>query len=281
MSPLSQRIKYLESLPQRAVGKCRLLLQGHLQCFKLALSIVKGKAGIEIGGPTDVFQNGRTTLRSYGLRTPLPIYDQVGSLDNCNFSSNTLWSTHQEAYHFSPRKAPGKNIIADGSDISSVSDCSYEFVLSSHNLEHFANPVKALIEWKRITRPNGSLILVLPDYRRSFDHHRTPTVVSHMIEDYARNIGEDDTTHIPEVLRLHDLEQDGTLKTHSLDELRARSTSNFSNRILHHHVFDEKNSVELLTRVGLEVLAVELALPHHIFILSRWKDCYSGSSPII
>jgi SAM-dependent methyltransferase len=265
------------SLPQRAKRKVRLLIQGHLQCFRLALSLVGGKAGIEIGGPTDVFQEGKTTLRGYGLRTPLPIYDRVATLDNCNFSTETAWSTHREAYQFSSKRAPGRNIIAEGSALSSVAGGSYDFVLSSHNLEHFANPVKALMEWRRITRPNGALILVLPDYRRTFDHARTPTPVSHMMEDYERNVGEDDATHVQEVLLLHDLEMDGTLKTHTLEELRTRSMNNISNRCLHHHVFDEKNSAELLTRIGLDVLAVELALPYHIFFLSRWKNRISVS----
>ncbi|MGA7218560.1 MAG: methyltransferase domain-containing protein [Candidatus Sulfotelmatobacter sp.] len=262
----------MKSLLHRSIAKFRLLSQGHLRCFRLALSLVEGKSGIEIGGPTDVFQSGRATLRSYGWRTPLPIYDRIGSLDNCNFSSQTMWSTHADAYHFSRLRPPGKNIIADGSDISTVADHTYDFVLSSHNLEHFANPVKALLEWKRITRQQGALILVLPDYRRSFDHRRAPTPVSHMLEDYTKKTGEDDATHLPEVLRLHDIARDGTLQTHTLEELRARSMNNLSNRILHHHVFDENNSVELLAAVGLEVLAVEPALPYHIFIVSRWRE---------
>jgi SAM-dependent methyltransferase len=192
-------------------------------------------------------------------------------LDNCNFSSTTSWGTHREEYDFSPVKAHGKVIIADGSALAPVADRSYDFVLSSHNLEHFANPVKALKEWQRVTRPGGALILVLPHYRMTFDHRRTPTSVDHMFEDYAMNVGEDDATHIPEVLRLHDRDLDGGLKTHSLDELAARSTDNLSNRCMHHHVFDEFNSVELLSRAGLTVLAAELALPYHIFILARWE----------
>jgi SAM-dependent methyltransferase len=260
------------ALLERTQRKLALLLQGRLQCYKLAVSLVGGKAGIEIGGPTDVFQAGNATLRGYGFQTPLPIYDCVATLDNCNFSSETAWSTHKEAYHFSSKRSPGRNIIAEGSALSSVADGSYDFVLSSHNLEHFANPVKALMEWRRITRPKGALILVLPDYRRTFDHARTPTPVSHMMEDYERKVEEDDTTHVEEVLQLHDLDMDGTLKTHTLEELRTRSMNNISNRCLHHHVFDEKNSAELLNRIGLDVLAVELALPHHTFIISRWKN---------
>ena len=260
------------SFPRRVSRKLQLLFQGRLRCFELALSLVEGKIGIEIGGPTDVFRNWHEIPRYfYGLSPPLPIYDRVASLDNCNFSDQTMWSTHKERYHFSRRMKPGRNIIGEGSALSSVADGAYDFVLSSHNLEHFANPVKALMEWKRITRPNGALIVVLPDRHRTFDHRRPATPVAHMLEDYSRNTGEDDTTHLAEVLQFHDLEIDGTLKTHTLEELRARSINNFANRVMHHHVFDENNSGELLRKIGLDVLAIELALPHHIFILSRWK----------
>ena len=234
--------------------------------------MVEGKHGIEIGGPTDEFRGRHAPSRNYGLLRPLPIYDKIASLDNCNFSSKTAWTTHQQTYRFSPLRPPGEIIIAEGSDLSSVADHTYDFVLSSHNLEHFANPVKALKEWKRITRPKGALILILPDYRRSFDHRRAPTPVEHMLDDFARNVGEDDATHISEVLQLHDRNMDSLLTTHSLEELRARSIDNLSNRCLHHHVFDERNSSELLTEVGLEVLAVELALPYHLVIVSRWRD---------
>lgn len=269
---LERRVRSLSSIPRRFRRKLQILSQGHLRSFKVALSLVEGKNGLEIGGPTEVFQGWRAPSRTYWWRTPLPIYDRVGSLDNCNFSSKTIWVTHEEVYRFSSQRAPGKVIIAEGSNLSSVHDDSYDFVLSSHNLEHFANPVKALKEWKRITRPGGALILILPHYLRTFDHRRKPTSVEHMFEDYFQQTGEDDTRHVEEVLQLHDLEMDGTLRTHTLEELRIRSANNFTNRALHHHVFDEFNSSELLKRVGLEILSVETALPYHLVILSRWKD---------
>lgn len=273
VNPLNLReaTKFVASVPLRTKRRVYSLLQGRLRCLKTAFSLVDAMCGLEIGGPTEVFKKWQTPTPTRGWRTPLPIYDRVGTLDNCNFSRETMWSTHDETYRFSSRKASGKVIIADGSDLSFVADNSYDFVLSSHNLEHFANPIKALKEWKRVTRTNGALILVLPDYRRTFDRHRAPTPLQHMLDDYSRNIGEDDTTHVPEVLRLHDIKWDGTLKTQSYSELYERSINNLTNRSLHHHVFDENNSAELLRAVGLEVLAVELALPYHMFFLSRWK----------
>jgi SAM-dependent methyltransferase len=239
------------------IYRARVLTQKRLDCFDSVLSFVKDKKGIEIGGPSEVFR------RWY---SPLPIYGHIASLDNCDISRTTVWASHADTYPFGRDKA-GKTIFCDGSELSGVADQSYDFVLSSHNLEHFANPVKALREWKRVTRPGGGLILALPNYSKTFDHRRSPTTVDHMLEDFERNTQEDDLFHLPEILQEHDLSMD--LAAGSADEFRQRSLSNFTNRCLHHHVFDERNSRELLTAVGMDVLALETAFPVHIFLLAR------------
>lgn len=242
----------------RIMNHARILCQGRLSCFDLAASLVKDKTGLEIGGPSAVFRE---------WYRPLPIYDQIGCLDNCDFSKTTTWASHAEAYIFSSRKSPGKNIFCDASSLPEITNDSYDFVLSSHNLEHLANPVRALKEWQRVTRTGGGLILVLPNYAKTFDHRRVPTSVSHMIDDFDRNTQENDLTHLPEILRSHDLTMDPLAGT--MEEFRQRSLNNFTNRCLHHHVFDENNSQALLTEIGMDVLAVETALPFHIFLLAR------------
>ena len=65
---------------------------------------------------------------------------------------------------------------------------------------------------------------------------------------------------------------DGTLTTHTFEELRTRSLDNLSNRCLHHHVFDESNVRELLDRVGLNILAMEFALPYHLLVIAGWRQ---------
>jgi SAM-dependent methyltransferase len=254
------------SLLRRVERRARIFLQGRLRLFDVAVPLVEGKAGLEIGGPSSVFRERPGRLN----REILPIYDRVASLDNCDFSSSTVWAEHRDRYVFSKSRAPGRSIFCDASDLSTVADQSYDFVLSSHNLEHFANPIKALEEWKRVTRPNGGFILVLPYCRNTFDHRRPVTKVEHMLEDYASNMGEDDLTHLPEILQLHDLSMDPPAG--SPEQFRQRSENNFSNRCLHHHVFDQNNSRELLSSVGIEVLAVELAVPHHIFLVGRFPS---------
>jgi SAM-dependent methyltransferase len=252
------------SLFGRIESRARSLLQGHLSCYNLARSLVKDKAGLEIGGPSAVFRE---------WYRPLPIYTEIASLDNCDISQTTTWASHANTYSFSPRKAPGKNIFCDGSNLSTISNDSYDFVLSSHNLEHFANPAKALREWQRVIRAGGGLILVLPNYAKTFDHRREPTAVSHMLDDFDQDTQEDDLTHLPEILHAHDLNMDPLAG--SPEEFHQRSLNNFTNRCLHHHVFDEVNSRELLTMVGLEVIAVETALPFHIFLLARVPETFA------
>jgi SAM-dependent methyltransferase len=220
------------------------------------LAYLQGKSGLEIGGPTGIFQE----------RDILPVYEHIGKLDNCDFSTSTAWAEHTECFAFNPKKAPGKTIFCDGSALTDISDSTYDVLLSSHNLEHFANPVKALKEWHRVLKPNGALILVLPYYRATFDHRR-PTSIDHMFHDFTEGTGEDDLTHLPEILEKHDFSKDAGAGT--LDQFRKRSLDNLSNRCLHHHVFDEHNSRELLSRSGYEVLALDFRLPSHMCILAR------------
>jgi ubiquinone/menaquinone biosynthesis C-methylase UbiE len=221
------------------------------------LPYIEGKNGLEIGGPTGIFREGDI----------VPVYGHIGTLDNCDFSISTAWAKHTQSFEFNPRKAPGKTFFCDGSALTPIGDSTYDVLLSSHNLEHFANPVKALKEWRRVLRPGGALILILPFYKATFDHRRKPTSVEHMLNDFEVKMGEDDLTHLPEILEKHDLACDVGAGTP--EEFHKRSLDNFSNRCLHHHVFDEHNSRKLLSRCAYEVLALDFRLPSHMCILAR------------
>ena len=47
-----------------------------------------------------------------------------------------------------------------------------------------ANPIKALLEWKRVLRKDGVLLMILPHRDYTFDWRRPVTVVEHMKKDY-------------------------------------------------------------------------------------------------
>ena len=198
------------------------------------------------------------------------MYRYIAGLDNCVFSLETIWEGRRAeglSYFYHHRKTKGFNFIREGTDLHGIADQRYDFVLSSHNLEHISNPVKALKEWIRVVKPDGAIIVLLPDYRRTFDHRRSPTPVKHMLDDFELGRDERDLTHLGEILELHDLSRDPAAG--SREQFRQRSLQNFENRCLHHHVFDERNSQELFEAIGLIVEVLELAKPHHIAILSR------------
>jgi SAM-dependent methyltransferase len=64
-------------------------------------------------------------------------------------------------------------------------DSSLDFVLTSHLLEHIADPIAALVEWRRVLRPGGLLFLRVPDHRGEFDRMRTRTTLDHVVQDYT------------------------------------------------------------------------------------------------
>jgi len=221
---------------------------------------VEGKVGLEIGGPSAIFQD----------RGALPLYRYVQGLDNCVYSLDTIWEGRRAeglTYSYHSRKAKGFNFVREATNLHGIADHGYDFVLSSHSLEHTANPVRALKEWIRVVKPDGSVVVLLPDYRHTFDHRRGPTSIEHMLQDYDLGRDEKDLTHLHEILELHDLSRDPPAG--SEDQFRNRCLRNFENRCLHHHVFDEHNSRRLFEAAGLSVEVLELVKPFHIAILTR------------
>ena len=105
-------------------------------------------------------------------------------------------------------------------------------------MEHVANPIKALIEWRRVLIEDGFLILVLPNKESNFDHFRPFTSIEHLVDDFVSDTDESDLTHLPEILLLLDLKLDTAAGTFECFEKRAYA--NFAIRSMHHHVFDLK-----------------------------------------
>lgn len=51
----------------------------------------------------------------------------------------------------------------DAQKMAGVEDATYDFVHSSHTLEHLVDPVEGLQNWWRILKPGGHLVIVVPD----------------------------------------------------------------------------------------------------------------------
>ncbi len=232
-------------MPQRVQGYLQWIryLGKRIPDHRLYASHVRGKKGIEIGGPSPVF------------KTTLPLYNAVEALDGVNFSSHTLWEGSIAAgrsFNYIGHKT-GIQHISDATDLNQLGSATYDFLLSSNCLEHVANPLKALGEWKRVLRDGGALILVLPNKESNFDHKRPVTSFEHLLSDYTAGTTEHDLTHLTEILALHDLALDPPAG--NFENFRARSLDNYSNRGLHHHVFDMPLICQMLEHSGFQVIS--------------------------
>jgi SAM-dependent methyltransferase len=250
----------IPGLVRAAIARARGLLAQPSTLLPTYQDRFFGKSGIEIGGPSQAFSR----------RGIFPVYPMVGNLDNCNFGASTVWEGNLQSgktFVFDSAKPAGEQHLAETTALGELVSGAYDFVLSSHMLEHTANPILALLEWRRLLADGGTLVLLLPDKRHTFDHRRPVTTLAHLIDDFNARMGEDDLTHLPEILALHDLERDPDAG--DMAAFKARSLRNAENRCLHHHVFDVHLARELAEHSGFKVHAVEEIGPHHILLLAQ------------
>jgi len=208
-----------------------------------------GLRGLEVGGPSQVFTK----------RGIFPIYEAVSRVDNVNFSFDTIWDS---AF---PGRPAGIQHVSEATELTGIPSASYDFVASSHTIEHTANPLKALREWKRVTRPGGYLVLVVPDKHRTFDRRRPITAMRHLEDDLERDTGEDDLTHVEESERLHDASRDPGETCSSV----PLAQHNLETRVMHHHVFDVHLVRRMVEHTGFQLVALDVVRPCHIFALAR------------
>jgi SAM-dependent methyltransferase len=185
--------------------------------------ITENKVGLEVGGPSPL---------------GMPIYTSATTVDNVVFSENTVWCNQQskKTYIFCKRQN-GRVFILDAVSLSDLASNNYDFLFASHTLEHIANPLKAVREWLRVTKPGGHLILILPEKSHCFDHKRAYSKFPTLLDQYIKNVGEDDLSTLPEILEHHDLARDPPAG--NIHEFKTRSLNNFKNRCLHHYVYDD------------------------------------------
>ena len=192
-------------------------------------------------------------------------------MDNINFNEDNFWSSIKKGENIKfDNNNIGKQIIDDASDLAKIDDSSYDILINSHVIEHIANPLKALLNWKRVIKENGILLMVVPHKDGTYDHKRPVTTIEHIIEDYNTDIKEDDATHFQEIIELHDLVLDTTVRDY--DDHFERTNDNFNTRIAHHHVFDTQLVVKMIDHVGFKIINVQLRKPYNIIILAQKKE---------
>lgn len=131
----------------------------------LAHRLLDGLEGIEIGG---------SAHNAFGLRTR-----------NVDFTKQTTVFKEEEIRMCG--EALPVDIAAPGDQLP-LEDNSVDFVISSHVIEHFPDPIKALKEWRRVVRPGGYIYVIAPHKERIFDKDRDRTTLAELIERHETGI---------------------------------------------------------------------------------------------
>src|ERR1700693_852391 len=139
----------------------------------LAHQLLDGLEGLEIGG---------SAHNSFGLKTR-----------NVDFTPE-LTPFKQEEIKLCGTSLP-VDIVSPGDQLP-LEDNSVDFVVSSHVIEHFPDPIKALREWYGVVKPGGYLYIIAPHKERTFDKERPRSTLAELIERH-------ETGKVPETLNDH------------------------------------------------------------------------------
>lgn len=126
----------------------------------LAHTLLDGKRGIEIGAAAH---------NPFGLKT-LNI-DYTDDL-NTKFKKDEIANCKRYAK---------VDWVASGDDLP-FKDSQVDFVISSHVIEHFYDPVKTVEEWLRVVKPGGYVYIIVPHKDRTYDARRPRTPLAEIIE---------------------------------------------------------------------------------------------------
>src|ERR1700722_3165081 len=254
-----RRVAYYQGMgPGYWYSKMRDLLGIDSRRMSRCLEYFEGY-GLEVGGKSAIFD----------VRGLIPIYSTCARLDNVTYSSLTAWEGHVQAgetFQFNSERAPGHQYVMEGASLESLPSAKYDFVASSHMLEHSANPLAVLCGWKRLLKDGGRLLLVLPHRDGTFDHRRRVTELSHLVQDYENQADESDRTHLEEILQLHDLRRDPAQASRA--DFEQRISNNPITRGPPHHVFDTRLAVQIVDFSGFQLVEVEPIRPYHIVIIA-------------
>lgn len=119
---------------------------------------------------------------------------EIGGSAHNSFGLNTLNVDYSDSMDTISKKNEisfcGKalkiDIVAEGDDIP-LPDESQDFIVNSHVIEHFTNPIRALMEWDRLVKPSGIIFMIVPHKERTFEKEKECTPLEHLIDDFHNN----------------------------------------------------------------------------------------------
>lgn len=161
-------------------GPAPVFIASHFDLDRDAMiSRCKGR-GVELGpGPNPHIRPSKTTEILYiEQKTP----DEWVSLYGDHYKMN-----------FDPALKPNY-VVGEAHNIP-AEKASLDFIYSSHVFEHLVNPIGHLEIWSALLRPDGEVVMVVPDYIGSKDFLAEPTQMNELLAEYERGTFDPEFNH--------------------------------------------------------------------------------------
>jgi len=222
--------------------------------MKVVVEELDGKFGIEFGGPSDLFNDRLLKVNGKSF------YDYV-TLDGGNiFDNNVFQKNLNNKFIYNNKVGTQYNI--DCVNVDKI-EKKYDFILTSHVIEHIANPIKVIKKWSNLLNDDGYIFCIIPDYRYCFDKDREETTIDHLIEDFMNSVDEKDDNHFYDNLnnKNHPWRNNPNWKELCLN--------NIDTRVMHHHTFTEHTVKKMFEYCGYDVIENIFIEPYQIINLSK------------
>lgn len=181
-------------------------------------------------------------LSGHGLEigpgaAPFPVPLSCGVLFGDRLDHGELVSQNA---HASPADAVARPDIGMDLDfVPPLREGTLDFVVACHVIEHTRDPIGAIERARRLLRPGGRLLLVVPDKHRTFDRHRPLTALDHLVQDFRHPDRSRDFPHYVEFFTLAFPQPPGAI------EGAARSSFEREHAI-HYHVWEHATFRQML-----------------------------------
>lgn len=135
------------------------------------------------------------------------------------------------------------DIIDNCEELSTIPDCSQDFVIANHVLEHCPNPIKAVKNMLRVLKNGGILFLTIPDKRYTFDKNRPITTWKHLLQDYKMGPENSKCQHFEEWVKLVENIEDPKNAKEKMESLLSEDCR------IHFHVWTQTEVLDFFCKL--------------------------------
>jgi hypothetical protein len=139
------------------------------------------------------------------------------------------------------------DIVTDGETLAGVANGSQDFLIASHMLEHTEDPIGTLKHFFRVLKVGGSVFIVLPDKRFTFDVDRPVTPFEHLVRDHEEGPEGSRREHYAEWARYVLKTADAAQIERQADQMMATHAN------VHFHVWSQTEMLEMLVRLRTDL----------------------------